>query len=106
MTCATSRTSKGSCRCRANLPVFAKQPPPLLSTTTVGMRVRELLYELVTPAVEPKPIKVFSEQVLDVSDWRAFFEKRKNRTLEELHAELRPLVVQYWQQHGTTQKVP
>ena len=90
---------------RMNLPVFAKQPEPLLSTTTMGMRARELLYELVTPIVEPKPIKVFSEQILEISDWRAFFEQRKSLTLEQIHAELRPLVVKYWDQHGTTQKV-
>ena len=57
-------------------------------------------------AVPGSNIKVFSEQPLRISDWRAFWEKRRDRSLEQIHAELEPLVREYWKTHGTTQTVP
>ena len=91
---------------RMNLPVGAN-PKPLLATLTVGSRCEDLLQDIVTPAVEPGGnFKVFSEQVLRVPDWRAFWAKRHDRSLEQIHAELAPLVREYWKAHGTTQTVP
>ena len=90
---------------RMNLPPGAN-PKPLLATIRVGERCEGLLYDLVTPAVPGSNIKVFSEQPLRISDWRAFWEKRRDRSLEQIHAELEPLVREYWKTHGTTQTVP
>lgn len=93
---------------RMNLPLGAN-PAPLLSTMSVGTRCEDLLQSIITPAVESPPagnFKVFSEQVLRVADWRAFWAKRKDRSLEQIHAELAPLVREYWAAHGTTQTVP
>ena len=90
---------------RMNLPPGA-HPKPLLATLRVGERCENLLYDLVTPAVPGSNIKVFSEQALRISDWRAFWEKRRDRSLEQIHAELEPLVREYWKTHGTTQTVP
>jgi len=91
---------------RMNLPPGAN-PKPLLATLTVGSRCEDLLQDIITPAVEPGgTFKVFSEQVLRVPDWRAFWAKRHDRSLEQIHAELAPLVREYWKAHGTTQTVP
>jgi hypothetical protein len=92
---------------RMNLPRGAN-PAPFFSTLTVGMRCRDLLHDIVTPAVEPQgpPVKVFSVQVLGIADWRTFWAKRHDRSLEQIHAELAPLVREYWKAHGTTQTVP
>lgn len=93
---------------RMNLPRGA-DPAPLMATRSVGTRCEDILHDLVTPAVESPPagnFKVFSEQVLRIEDWRAFFAKRQGHTLEQIHAELAPLVREYWKAHGTTQPVP
>ena len=93
---------------RMNLPNNA-QVDPVLAKTTVGQRCEDLLQQIITPAVASPPagnFKVFSTQVLRIADWRAFWAKRKSNSLAELHAELKPLAVKYWEQHGTTQNVP
>jgi hypothetical protein len=91
---------------RMNLPVGA-HPTPLLATLSVGSRCEDLLQDIITPVVESGGnFKVFSEQVLQVPDWRAFWAKRHDRSLEQIHAELAPLVREYWKAHGTTQTVP
>lgn len=93
---------------RMNLPVNAKVEP-LLATTTVGTRCEEMLHAIVTPAVESPPagnFKVISTQVLRVADWRTFWAARKDKTLEQLHDELRPLAREYWKARGVTQNVP
>ena len=91
---------------RMNLPRGAN-PQPLFATITVGSRCEDLLHDVITPAVEsPGNFKVFSEQVLRVADWRAFWARRHDRSLEQIHAELAPLVREYWKAHGTTQTVP
>lgn len=92
---------------RMNLPLNAKVEA-LPATISVGSRCEELLYAIVTPTpdVAPGSFKVFSTQVLSVKDWRAFQAARKDKALEEIHHELRPLVNKYWQEHGMTQVVP
>ena len=90
---------------RMNLPPGAN-PKPLLATIRVGERCEGLLYDLVTPAVGSTNVKVFSEQVLRIADWRVFWEKRRDRSLKDIHTELEPLVREYWKAHGTTQTVP
>lgn len=90
---------------RMNLPPGAN-PKPLMATIRVKERCEDLLYDLVTPSVGGSNIKVFSEQVLRISDWRAFWEKRRDRSLEDIKKELEPLVREYWKAHGTTQTVP
>lgn len=90
---------------RMNLPI-GEDPAPFFSTLTVGVRCEDLLHDIVTPSVEGRNIKVFSTQVLRIADWRAFWEKRRGRSLEAIHAELAPLAREYWKAHGTTQTVP
>lgn len=93
---------------RLNLPATQQQPEPRLGVVTVGMRVEDLLYEIITPAVPVTgrtDFKVFSQQILSVGDWRVFWHARREKRLAEIHAELSPLVERYWATHGTTQKV-
>ncbi len=93
---------------RMNLPVNAKVEP-VLSTVAVGARCEDLLHSIVTPAVESPPagnFKVISTQVLRVADWRAFWAARKDKTLEQIHEELKPLAREYWKARGVTQAVP
>lgn len=93
---------------RMNLPLGAN-PAPVMAPRTVGSRCEDLLHDIVTPAVESPPagnFKVFSEEVLRIPDWRAFWAKRQGRSLAQIHAELAPLVREYWKAHGTTQPVP
>lgn len=90
---------------RMNLPRGAN-PQPVMATLRVGARCEDLLHAIVTPAVSGSNIKVFSEQVLRIADWRAFWEKRRDRSLADIHKELEPLVREYWKAHGTTQTVP
>jgi hypothetical protein len=49
--------------------------------------------------------KVFSEQILKVNDWRAFWAANRQKTLAQIHEPIKPLVDQYWKEHGTTQIV-
>lgn len=75
---------------------------------TVAQRCEALLYALVTPKDVPPPaeqVKVVDERVLEVKDWRDFWARRKDRTLEAIHEELRPLVRAYWDAKGVTQVV-
>jgi hypothetical protein len=93
---------------RMNLPNNARVDP-VMANMTVGQRCDDLLQQLITPAVGSPPagnFKVFSTQVLRVDDWRTFWMKRKGKSLAQIHAELKPLAAKYWEQHGTTQKVP
>jgi hypothetical protein len=93
---------------RMNLPINAKVAP-LMATLTVGSRCADLLYRIITPAVGSPPagnFKVYSEQALQVADWRAFWAARRGKSLEAIHRELTPLVEAYWKAHGTTQPVP
>lgn len=75
---------------------------------TVAQKCDDLLYALVTPTdVAPtERVKVANERVLEVKDWRAFWAARKDRSLEAIHDELRPLVRAYWDAKGVTQQVP
>jgi hypothetical protein len=92
---------------RMNLPANAPLPAPVFATTTVGQRCRELLYEIITPqsSAPPGRFKVFSEQILQVDDWQAWWAANATKSLATIHAGLRPLVDKYWAEHGTTQKV-
>lgn len=93
---------------RMNLPP-GQNPPPLWVTVPVGHRCADLLYRIITPAVDVPGnpnFKVYSEQILSVADWSRFWAARRSRSLAEIHAELAPLVRAYWDQHGTTQVVP
>lgn len=79
---------------------------PLVGTVTVGERTRDLLYDIITPAVATSfRGKVFSERILSIEDFPAFWAARSQKTLEEIHRELAPLVEAYWKAHGTTQIV-
>ena len=93
---------------RMNLPHDAR-PAPLFATTTVGMHVVDLLYEIITPFVDSPhagKFKVYSEQVLSVEDWPGFWARHGEKSLEQIHEMLAPLVQAYWKEHGTTQRVP
>lgn len=93
---------------RMNLPPGAT-PAPQWVTVPVGQRCADLLYRIITPAVDVpgNPMfKVYSEQVLSVPDWPRFWAARQSKSLAEIHAELAPLVQAYWAAHGTTQVVP
>ncbi|MFO1078138.1 MAG: hypothetical protein U1E73_10500 [Planctomycetota bacterium] len=92
---------------RMNLPATAS-PAPMLAARTVGTHCEDLLYRIVTPpptvAIDHRG-KVLSEQVLAIADWSAFWSKRRSWTLAAIHAELAPLVDEYWRRGGTTQRV-
>ena len=93
---------------RMNLPPHAPLPPPLIAEITVGEHCANLLYEIITPRhASPYAgnFKVYSEQVLRVEDWQAWWAAHEHKSLAEIHAELQPIVDAYWQQHGTTQTV-
>jgi len=92
---------------RMNLPPHTTLPP-LIAAITVGEHCADLLYEIITPRhASPYAgnFKVYSEQVLRVKDWQAWWAAHEHQSLAEIHAELQPLVDAYWQQHGTTQTV-
>ena len=93
---------------RLNLPPHATSPPPLLAEITVGEHCVDLLYAIITPPYASSyagNFKVYSEQLLRVEDWQAWWAVYAQKSLAEIHAELQPLVDAYWQQHGTTQTV-
>ena len=91
---------------RMNLPPNAPPPKPVIATITVGDRCRDLLYRIITPtSSSPGRFKVFSTQILQIDDWDAWWEANRHKTLAQIHDDLRPLVDEYWNQHGTTQKV-
>ena len=92
---------------RINLP-HHERPGPKLAARSVGTHCSELLHRIVTPpptaAIDYRG-KVFSTQVLSISDWNAFWARRSDRSLTEIHEELAPLVDAYWTQRGTPQRV-
>ena len=92
---------------RMNLPANAPPPEPKLVKIPVGDRCRDLLYEIVTPAGSPvdSRVKVYSEQILQVDDWDGWWAANRHKSLAAIHAELKPLVDEYWIRHGTTQNV-
>ena len=93
---------------RMNLPVTAKPPEPLVAEISVGERCKELLYDIITPRHHSPfagNFKVFSEQMLRVDDWEAWWAANERKSLAEIHRDLAPLVDEYWKQHGTTQTV-
>ena len=92
---------------RMNLPGFEPPPQPRIATIPVGSRCLDLLYEIITPAASPidATFKVFSEQKLQVDDWDSWWAANRGKSLAAIHAELKPLVDEYWKRHGTTQNV-
>jgi hypothetical protein len=92
-----------------NLPPNHPTPPPVMAVVTVGEACEKMLYELITPPASPGIDfrgKVFSESVLKVKDWKAWWERNKTKSLEQIRKELQPLVDRYWKEHGTEQTVP
>lgn len=93
-----------------NLPPHLPTPPPLLATVTVGQECERILYEIITPKPSPSADRIkgkpFSFSVLRVTDWKAWWEKNKEKSLEGIHKDLQPLVDRYWREHGTEQVVP
>jgi len=92
---------------RTDLPGFKPPPKPQIANISVGSRCQDLLYEIVTPVGSPitANFKVFSEQKLQVDDWRVWWAANQGKSLADIHAELKPLVDEYWKRHGTTQNV-
>lgn len=93
---------------RMNLPPHLPVPEPRYATSTVGDCCKDLLYRIITPRYASPyggSFKVFSEQVLRVEDWPAWWVANERKSLAEIHHELEPLVDAYWQHHGTTQTV-
>jgi hypothetical protein len=93
---------------RMNLPATSPPPAPVIATITVGQRCEDLLYQIVTPAYSSPSagnFKVYSEQILKIDDWGAWWAANQQKTLAEIHKDLQPLVDEYWKRHGTTQKV-
>ena len=89
-----------------NLPPNAAPPKTILAIVTVGQRCRDLHYQIITPASSSSGrFKVFSTQILQIDDWPAWWAANKHKSLAQIHDDLRPLVDEYWKQHGTTQKV-
>lgn len=92
---------------RMNLPPAAEPPKPLIAKITVGERCEKLLYQIITPPTTSSFAgKVISEQILRVTDWNQWWAANQGKSLDAIHAELKPLVDQYWKQHGITQTVP
>ena len=92
---------------RTDLPGFKPPPKPQIANISVGSRCQDLLYEIVTPVGSPitANFKVFSEQKLQVDDWPVWWAANQGKSLADIHAELKPLVDEYWKRHGTTQNV-
>jgi len=92
---------------RTDLPGFKPPPKPRMANISVGSRCQDLLYEIVTPVGSPitANFKVFSEQKLQVDDWPVWWAANQGKSLADIHAELKPLVDEYWKRHGTTQNV-
>ena len=92
---------------RTDLPGFKPPPEPRIANMSVGSRCQDLLYEIVTPVGSPisANFKVFSEQKLQVDDWPVWWAANQGKSLADIHAELKPLVDEYWKRHGTTQNV-
>jgi hypothetical protein len=93
---------------RMNLPVTAKPPEPLMANISVGEHCEDLLYEIITPrhgSPYAGNFKVYSDQMLRVDDWEEWWAANEQKSLEQIRAELQPLVNEYWKQHGTTQTV-
>jgi hypothetical protein len=91
------------------LPPFGKKPVPIYTNITVGEICNEMLYEVITPKYQSpysKPIKPSSFQMLSVRDWKAWWEKNKSKSLDQIHEELKPLVDRYWKEKGNMQGVP
>jgi len=91
---------------RMNIPGNAP-PAPRLVKISVSDRCRDLLYEIITPIGSPfdGKFKVYSEQKLRVDDWDAWWAENRHKSLAAIHAELTPLVDEYWKRHGTTQNI-
>src|SRR3954468_19295398 len=92
---------------RTNLPGFEPPPEPRIANISVDSRCLDLLYEIVTPVGSPisANFKGFIEQKLQVDDWRVWWAANQGKSLADIHAELKPLVDEYWKRHGTTQNV-
>jgi len=90
---------------RMNLPGTAPPPKPRWVKVLVSDRSRQLLYEIITPVGSSfdGKFKVYSEQKLQVDDWDAWWAANQHKSIAKIHAELTPLVDEYWKRHGTTQ---
>lgn len=93
---------------RMNLP-NGVDPEPVIGTTSVGMRAASILDAIITPAPThdaPYRGKVYSEQILSITDWSRFWRSCRDLSLDQIHTRLAPLVDRYWASHGMTQVVP
>ncbi len=79
---------------------------PRVHKVTVAMVADEMLYEIVTPVYQSKLERKMlpkSMVMFTVKDWRAWHAKRKGRSLEEVHQEVRGVMDRYWQASGEEQ---
>jgi hypothetical protein len=78
---------------------------------TLAMRCDAMLTRLVTPPRYDSPSragrKPFSLDAAPfrVESWRAFFARRKGKTLSQIHEEMKPVLDAYWKSGGVPQKV-
>ncbi len=79
---------------------------PRVHKVTVAMVADEMLYEIVTPVYQSKLERKMlpkSMVMFTVKDWRAWHAKRKGRSLEDVHQEVRAVMDRYWQSSGEEQ---
>ena len=87
----------------------APRPKPIIVDVKVGSEMRDTLQSLLTPIGYRSPyernFKPHSMEMFLVKDWRAFWQKRRTKTLAQIHEELKPLVDRYYQTGGDAQPV-
>jgi len=91
------------------LPPHEPPPPPLYADITVGNICVDMLYDIITPDYKSPYAKIFkpySDSMFLIKDWKSWWEKNKEKSLEEIHNEMKPFVDKYWQGHGTIQVIP
>ena len=91
------------------LPPHELPPPPLYADITVGNICVDMLYDIITPDYKSPYAKIFkpySDSMFLIKDWKSWWEKNKEKSLEEIHNEMKPFVDKYWQGHGTIQVIP
>lgn len=94
---------------RMGLPAHLPPPAPIVADVTVGSAVRDLLSRLIAPVgyVSPhqRAFKAHSATPFLVKDWRAFWERRRGKSLDEIRDEMKPHLDRWYQTGGDAQPV-
>lgn len=90
-----------------NLPIHETPPKECLNPTdraiTLGKRCEEILYRILTPPAYSSPYakgrergKLSMEQPFLINDWKKWWRRHQNESLEELQTQAKKLIDKFW----------